>query len=166
LRQRSGRSKVPRTCIGQWLRAALLCQQELAGKLSLKINGGTKAGWNNDDEPAVIEAAAELLFPRYFGASYDVRAVTAFAAEIRDGTAGSSRPLPQLEVEAVIRSALGESDVITNDITLNEKVRIYLIALVGTTTRLGIDTAAVARVIVEAEQMAFERGWNPPLADG
>jgi hypothetical protein len=120
--RRSDRPVLPRTCVGQWLRAALLRQQELADKLSLRINGGSLTGWNNDDEPAVIEA--------------------------------------------VIRSALGESDMITNDIKLNEKVRIYLIALVGTTTRLGIDAAALARVIVEAEQMAFERGWNPPLADG
>jgi hypothetical protein len=75
------------------MRAGLLRQSALRDQLLSKLNGGDMAGWN-EDEPAVVEAAAELLLHQFFGASYDVRAVTAFAADLHEATAARPRPLP------------------------------------------------------------------------
>lgn len=86
--------------MGQWLRAVLLGQTELRDRLRPRLNGGDK-GWN-DDEPAVAEAACELAVGRFFGSSYDVRAVTAFVAELREAT-GNDPAYDQLKTEAVIR---------------------------------------------------------------
>jgi hypothetical protein len=113
----------------------------------------------------VVEAAAELLLHQFFGASYDVRAVTAFAADLHEATAARPRPLPQLKTEAVIRSTLGESDVVTSDIKSTEKFRIRMAAMALITGKRQTDEADLDPILVEAERIAFERGWNPPLAD-
>jgi len=31
--------------------------------------------------------------------------------------------------------------------------------------RAGLDQAALARLVIDAEDTAFARGWHPPLAD-
>lgn len=50
---------LPRTLVGQWLLAAVLEQRDLRDRLVKSLNGG-QGGWNND-EPAVIAAACQLL---------------------------------------------------------------------------------------------------------
>ncbi|HEY1919863.1 MAG TPA: hypothetical protein VGH27_30190 [Streptosporangiaceae bacterium] len=155
---------LPRTCVGQWLRAVLLRQQERGNALRLKLNGGHSTGWN-EDEPAVAQAASELLLRQFFGSEYDVRAVTQFAGQLREATAGDNA-ISQLKAEAVIRSDLGESDVATSDIKRGEEFRIRMAAMALVTRRLETDAATLDPVLVDAERLAFERGWHPPLADG
>jgi len=151
-----------RTYIGQWLRAVLLRQTELRDRLHPKLNGGDK-GWN-DDEPAVVQAACELAVARFFGTSYDVRAITAFVAELREATANDPA-YDQLKTEAVIRSALGEQDVDTAGITAGQKFSIRLMVLTLAFGKLGLSEANVDHLITDAEKIAVERGFDPPLVD-
>jgi hypothetical protein len=149
----------PSTYMGRWLRAALLNQVELRNRLNTTLNNG-KPGWNSD-EPAIMEAALELAAREYFGDDYDVRAITEFVTRLR-ARIRSVQPQPRLETEAVIRSALGEADVITSDIHPQKKLSIQLRVLALITVLLGWDEPKVDRVIVAAETKAIERGWNPP----
>lgn len=138
-------------------------QPELREQLRSTLNGGKNTGWN-DDEPAVLEAACELALRRFFPQDYDIRAITAFVSELRVAT-GHDPALEQLKTEAIIRSALGETDVVTGDLTSGQKfqVRIPLITMV--TRKLGLDEAAIDQLIADSERAAFARGWHPPLAD-
>jgi hypothetical protein len=148
--------------MGRWLRANLLDQRELRDQLNSTLNGG-KEGWN-DDEPAVVEVACQLAVRRFFPADYDVRDVTAFVSELRLAT-GYDASLQQLKIEAVIRSALGETDVVTYDITPGQKYHMRIAVIAMVTQKLGFDEAGVDEMITEAERIAFERGWHPPLAE-
>lgn len=148
--------------MGQWLRAVLLGQTELRDRLRPRLNGGDK-GWN-DDEPAVAEAACELAVGRFFGSSYDVRAVTAFVAELREAT-GNDPAYDQLKTEAVIRLALGGQDLDTAGITAVQKFSTRLMVLTVAFAKLGLGEAEVDQLIADAEKIAFARGFDPPLAD-
>jgi hypothetical protein len=163
-RSRSVSRGGPRTCVGQWLRAVLLRQLELRDRLRPKLNGGKK-GWN-DDEPAVVEAACESAVARFFGANYDARDVTAFAALLGEAAGDDPNPMfDQLKTEAVIRLALGEPDVDTQGITPGQKFGVRVNVLAGVVGKLGLGEADVDQLITDAEKVAVRRGWNPPLAD-
>ena len=153
----------PRTNVGQWLRATLLRQTELRDRLKNKLNGGKVKGWN-DDEPAVVQAACELAVGRFFGTTYDVRAVTTFAAELYEAAAHDPR-YDQLKTEAVIRSALGEQDIDTAGITPGQKYLIRGMVVTFVYGKLRLGEAELDRLITDAEKIAVKRGWNPPLAD-
>lgn len=161
-RSRSVSRDGPRTYMGQWLRALLLRQTELRERLQPKLNGGRETGWN-DDEPAVAEAACELAVGRFFGTSYDVRAITAFVALLREAT-GNDPKYDQLKTEAVIRLALGDRDVDTTGITAGQKYLIRLAVLTLAYGKLRLSEAEVDELVTDAEKIAVERGWNPPLA--
>jgi hypothetical protein len=161
-RSRSVSRGGPRTYVGQWLRATLLRQTELRDRLRPKLNGGRQTGWN-DDEPAVVEAACERAVGRFFGSDYDVRAITAFAAELREANANDPTN-DQLKTEAVIRLALGEQNVDTQGITPGQKFLIRLAVLAGVVGHLKLSEADVDQLITDAEKVAVERGWDPPLA--
>ena len=92
-----------------------------------------------------------------------MRAVTSFVSRMRSRI-HSAEPPEQLAAEAIIRSALGDADVVTGDITGAQKFSMHIPVLGEVRIRLGWDEATVDRVIAEAERVAFERGWNPPLA--
>lgn len=152
----------PRTVVGRWLLANLLHQQELQQKLSPMLNGG-KAGWNND-EPAVVEVACQLTVGQYFRRDVDIREITAFAAEMRSKIY-SVKPPGQLETEALIRLALGDPDVVIDNI-----VPLDIFTIQGTVTgqavnKLGLTETDIRELVMKSERLAFERGWNPPLAE-
>ena len=156
---RPGPPTKPRTYVGLWLRAGLLGENELRRELTGKLNGG-KDGWNYD-EPAVVDAACEIVVRRFFPSDVDVREIAAIASDMRQ----KSKSLPgQLKVEAVIRAALGEADVVIDDIKPPELLHIrgavvaYLFIILG--AKFSVD-----ELIIEAENIAFERGWKPPLAN-
>lgn len=112
----------------------------------------------------MLEAACERAVGRFFGSDYDVREVTAFAALLREANANDPT-YDQLKMEAVIRLGLGEPDVDTQGITAGQKFLIRLVVLGGVVGKLGLSEADVDQLITEAEKIAVERGWNPPLAD-
>jgi hypothetical protein len=64
----AGSSALPRTLVGRWLRAAMLDQPEERDRLVRTLNGWSATGWN-DDEPAVVQVAFELMLPRYYASS-------------------------------------------------------------------------------------------------
>jgi hypothetical protein len=151
----------PSTVVGRWLRAALLDQRELRRQLTTTLNYG-KPGWN-DDEPAVVEALCEIAVREYFGSDYEEQAITSFVSQMRSRI-HSVEPPEQLATEAVIRSSLGEADVFADDIKSGRKYVIQISVLGQARIWLGWDEATVDQRIVEAERVAFERGWKPPLA--
>ena len=90
----------PDTCVGQWLRALLLQDNDLHTKLRTHLNGG-KPGWNHD-EPAVVQAVCELAVHRFFGEAADRRAVKEFVSEMRSRIErGGTTPPEQESVEAL-----------------------------------------------------------------
>jgi hypothetical protein len=145
----------PRTNVGQWLRATLLRQHELRDSLKDKLSGCKVKGWN-DDERAVVQAACELAVGRFFGTSYDVRAVTTFAAELHEATAHDPR-YDQLKTEAVVRSALGEQDVDTEGITAGQKYLIRGAVVTLVYGKLRLSEAELDRLITDAEKVAVKR---------
>jgi len=152
-----------RTVVGLWLRATLMRESEVRRQLTRELNGG-KRGWNYD-EPAVVEAACELMVRRFFGTSYDVREITAAVSFLRTADQAKDKtPHGQLEMEAVIRSALGETDVDISGIIPPVLMEIRGAAAAYCSFKLALPESDIVQMIAEAERMAFERGWNPPLA--
>jgi hypothetical protein len=152
-----------RTVAGLWLRALLAWDTEARRALAGRLNGGQQ-GWNYD-EPAVMEAACELAVRRFFGSGYDVREITAAVSWMRSANQDRGRTSHgQLEMEAVIRSALGEPDVDISGIIPPVLMEIRIAALGYAILKLGLSQPDIAKLIVEAENVAFKQGWNPPLS--
>jgi hypothetical protein len=151
----------PRTCVGLWLRAALLDQRELRDQLRATLNGG-KAGWNYD-EPAVVEAVCLVALRRLFPAGLDAHAISAFVSDLRSRI-HSTPPPGQLETEALIRAALGDPDVIIRHIPYAEVFQAHTAVIGAACVRFGLNEAAIDQMINEGERIAFAHGWQPPLA--
>ncbi|MBO0786230.1 MAG: hypothetical protein J2P33_09150 [Actinobacteria bacterium] len=132
-------------------------------QLRSTLNGGKKTGWN-DDEPAVIEAACEVAVRLFFPEDYDVRTITAFVSELRTPT-DNDPSLDQLKAGAIIRFALGEADVVTDDIAPLQKLHIRISVITLLTFKLDLDESAIDKLIIDSERIAFDRGWHPPLAN-
>ena len=157
------RSPMPSTVIGLWLRAFLLRDAQTRRALTAKLNGG-KRGWSHD-EAGVVPAASELAVRLFFGAHYDIRAVTEAVSFMRDADlAGGTTPHGQLEMEAVIRSVLGEADVDTSGINPQVAFEIQGAITAYTVFKLNVPEPEVLRLICQAEQIASDRGWKPPRA--
>jgi hypothetical protein len=153
----------PRTVVGLWLRAMLMRDVEVRRQLTRELNGGKK-GWNYD-EPAVVQAICELMVRRFFGTNYDVREITAAVSFMRAADQAQNKtPHGQLEMEAVIRSALGETDVDISGIIPPVLMEIRGAATAYCSFKLALREPDVIQMIAEAERIAFERGWNPSLA--
>jgi len=148
--------------VGRWLQAAMLDQRELRDSLIVTLNGG-RAGWN-DDEPAVVEAACELMLREYFGpAGPDAAALQRLSVEVRDGYAADKLPVSQEDAEAVIRVALGKAEGVGGTVHRGHAYRIRAMVATILAARLGMQDVAVDAVLREAERVTFERGWHPPL---
>lgn len=150
----------PVTVIGQYMLAIILDDAERAKLLFDQMNG--PAG---GPESAFWLAAAELVARRYFGADYDVRAVTELAAEARELAVTSNlKVFSLLEIEAVYRSALGEDNVDLSGIKLVnlDKMRNSMIVLV--ILKQAWPESEIRDLVIQAEQITHDRGWHPPLA--
>ena len=156
-------SSRPRTYVGLWLRASLRGESETYRRLSRSLNGG-RNGWN-DDEPAVVEAACELAVQQFFGSERDDQMIADFVSGMRARIARSKLPPGQAEVEAVVKSALGGTNVDVAHIKRSELLNIRTAVLVNISDGLSLDGQAVDVLIVSAEERAGSRGWSPPLCD-
>jgi hypothetical protein len=126
------------------------------------LNNGKSTGWN-DDEPAVVGLVFELTVRRLFPESVDVREITAFVRDLRSRV-HTTAPPDQLESEALIRDALGES----LDISGMRPLKIFTTRaaiLAGAVLKIPLRESDVRQLILEGERIAFEQGWNPPLAE-
>lgn len=158
-----GTAALPRTFVGRWLRAAMLDQRDERDRLVATLNRGV-AGWN-DDEPAVVEAAAELVLRRYFGPGQpDPELARSLAYAVTAGLGQIRRPLDERHADAVIHSALGEPSPVFDALKPGDKHVLKGTATSIAAVMMDLDEAAVDELLREAERVAFERGWHPPLA--
>jgi len=156
-----GGGRIPATLVGTWL-AALLCDdRDERDRLAPRING-PRPGLA--DDMAVVEAASEIALRRYYGVDYDVRDVTPLAELVRDSETGS-RPLSLMQIEAVIRAALGERDVDLRAVNAAAKFKVQVIATLGASQWLSLEEDATRALVAEAETVARNNGWNPQPAD-
>lgn len=156
-----GGSRTPATLVGTWLAAALLGDRGERDRLAPRING-PRPGLA--DDMAVVEAASEIALCRYYGADYDVRHVTPLAGLVRDSWEGRL-PLSLMQIEAVIRAALGEHDVDLRGVDAAAKFRVQVIATLGASRWLALDEDATRALVAEAETLAVNDGWNPQASD-
>jgi predicted component of type VI protein secretion system len=155
----SGRS--PATLVGTWLAASLRDDRDERDRLAPRMNGPRP---DLADDMAVVEAASEIALRRYFGEDYDVRHVTAFAELVRDSWAGRL-PLSLLQIEAVIRRALGEHAVDLRGVDAAAKFRVQVLATFGASQWLSLDEEGTRALVAEAETQAINGGWKPRRAD-
>jgi hypothetical protein len=140
-----------------------LRQDELREQLVGRLNGGQR-GWNRD-EAGVMLAACVLAVNFYFGPGYDVRSITELVSHIRETVmAGGGTMRGQLEMEAVIREALGESDIDMSGISGGVAFEVQGIVTAVIASKSGLSESRIDELLIEAERMAFARGLNPPLA--
>lgn len=76
---------------GLWVRAVLLDDRRAYRSLPSRMNNGQKGC--NDDEPAVLQAACELVMRRFFGPDHSGSDITRFIAEVRTRVARTKPPL-------------------------------------------------------------------------
>jgi hypothetical protein len=69
-----------------------------------------------------------------------------------------------LKAKAIIRSALGNKEVDTKGITSGQKYLIHVLVAAFASAKLRLVEADIDQIIVDAEKIAIERGWRPPLA--
>lgn len=154
-------SPKPRTVVGQWLRATLLGQDELADRLRSALNNG-EPGWNYE-EPFVAGFACEIAVRRLFPGPLDVRAVTAFVDDMRGRIHGTEAPDRKVS-EDLMRGALGDHSVSFAGVSLEELFHCQLMITAAIVLDLGLDEVTIDEIIVGGERSAFDAGRHPPLA--
>ena len=160
----SGTWALPRTCEGQWLRAAMLDRRDERDRLVRTLNSGNAIGCN-DDEPAVAEAAAELVAQRYFGPDEpDPGKVARLTDAMAAGLDEISRPLDRRDADAAIWSALGAPSPGFDALSPGDRHVLRSAVVTVASVVMELDEAAVDGLVREAERVAFERGFHPPLA--
>lgn len=112
------------------------------------------------DANSVTRAAFEVAVRRMWKPGVDVRKIVSFVDDLR---ATFSEEIPALETQILIREALGE-DVSTSDIDLWREIVAKTSALAGIKDVMAWDERTVNAVLVEAEAIAAQRGYNPTLA--
>jgi hypothetical protein len=165
--KRSGGTALPRTYVGRWLRAAVLDRQEERDRLVRSLNGGNAAGWN-DDEPAVVEAAAELVLRQYFGpGEADANEVSWLASVACASMPEVGRNLNDRHAGAVIRSALGQPGTDADaPMSSGERFLLRMAITSLASIRMDLDESRVDELLREAERVAFDRGFHPLLRRG
>jgi hypothetical protein len=100
-----------------------------------------------------------------FGTDYDRRVVAEFAATLSEIPLPPGSVVPSyLEIEAVIRAALGDPYAIVDDISPSVLLKIRDRLILVAWHKQGWSETDVDQLIASAETVAFERGWRPPLA--
>ena len=154
---------LPRTYVGRWLRAAMLDRQDERDRLVRTLNGGSATGWN-DDEPAVVEAAAELVLGCYFGPGEpDPEKAASLAHVVTVALGAIDRTLGEQDADAVIRSAVGGPSAHFDALKPGDRHVLTTLVVGVASAMMDLDEAAVDELLREAERIAFERGWHPPL---
>ena len=145
----------PRTRVGAWLRALLLCDPELMAR----YRRGTE--WSGE-EMTVLQAAFVLQVRRFFGAGHDASAVPAFMSSLASLVKEKGQRLDLARTEGLIRSALGESAPDSDDILPGQRHQLAAVVAGFVAHELQMTPHAIWLLVIRSEQMAFEQGWNPP----
>jgi hypothetical protein len=143
----------------------MLDRQEERDRLVRTLNGGNAVGWN-DDEPAVVEAAAELVLRQYFGPGEpEASEVNWLASAACVSMAEVGRTLSDRHAEALIRSALGQPGTGAGA-PMSPGERFLLRGTITSlaSIRMELDESTVDEMLRQAERVAFDRGFHPLLA--
>jgi hypothetical protein len=137
-------------------------QNERGNELRTTLNQG-KPGWN-DDEPAVVETAFNMIIHNLFDSGYDARHIREFVEKIQT-VMGGEPPVDQPKAEALIGRVFGRTDVHEGEINAGERFLLQGLIASCAVYMMGIDDeATVNEIISESERITFERGWKPSLA--
>jgi hypothetical protein len=140
--------------MGQFLRATMLRWEDERVRLSAEVKRTGSVGAN-----ALICAAFEVAVRRWFTRGLDLREISGFAADMRRAFGPE---VPMLEVDALIRGELGD-EVSTDDIDIRQEIGAKVLTLCSVADLLDRDEAAVNAILIEAEAIAKERGFQPTL---
>ncbi len=155
----------PKTVAGQWLLAGILVKRDLRDQLAKSLNGGER-GWN-DDEPAVVESTCQITSRKLFPGGADGEEVAAFVTKMRSlilARNPDANPAGQDEAEAAIHVGLGHPGIDLSRFRKSAMLHARGAVIAGACSKLGMSDEVIAQMIVDGEQLAFERGWHPPLA--
>jgi hypothetical protein len=152
---RTGNAVEPRTLVGRQLRAAVLRRADERERLYRELE---KTG--SVDADSVTRAAFDVAVRRRFRRGVDLRDVSAFVANMR---AAFGEDFPVLETEAMIRHGLGE-DVPVNDIAVSMEIAAKLRTIGSACDSLNLGETEVSAMLVEAEDVARQRGFHPTPA--
>jgi hypothetical protein len=158
---KSDSSLGPRTIVGRWLLATILGHEDQRDQLVTRLNED-ESKWKKYDEPAVVEVACWLAVRRLLPTNADETQISALARSMRSKNRSNSVP-GQHVMEIIIRAALGHQDVSFDGIGSNILFVTQGFAVGYAYFKLGMERDEIARLITEAEQVAFKQGWNPPL---
>jgi len=144
--------------VGRWLAAILRDDIGLRDQMARYVptdDAGLPA-----DENAVVAELCSLAAGRYFGFGYDVGTVTEFARWMRGLWVGRY-PLGVIQIEGVIRAALGETEVDLSGIERPAVTKAQVVTASHISRIMKWDLSTVEQLVREAETGAARRGWNP-----
>ncbi len=141
----------------------MLDQREERERLVATLNQGRAGGWN-DDEPAVVEAAANLILHRYYGSGDpDPEALGELVEIVSQALLADNRPSDVPKAEAVIRSDLGNDTDDGGEVARVDRFRLRAVVVGLASAKLELGEAEVNSVLRESEWAAFEHGFKPTL---
>lgn len=157
-------SAVPQTIVGQWLLAAVVGRSDDRDRLLARLNGGaSKKRWQKYDEPATVEVACQLAVRRLLPRDVSDAQISGLAADMQSKSS-TTRVFDSGAVEMVIRAALGQNVPIT-DLDENTSFLLQMLAVGYAYFKLSMSDQAITDLIVDAEHLARNQGWCPPLAN-
>jgi hypothetical protein len=155
---------LPHTYVGLWLRALMLDQRERRDNLVSTLNNGEAIGWN-DDEPGVVVACCELGLRHCWPDAPTQAEVEALCKLCEAAFAQSSaKPVSAVSIEAVIRAALNGNDDRAPGVSRGDSLRICTVLAGVLSAQANFSELQVDNLIKDAERIAFDRRWHPPLA--
>jgi hypothetical protein len=116
--------------------------------------------WNLDEMP-VVQAAFVLQLRRFFGARHDASAVSVFMSSLSSLAKERGKRLDLVRAEAMVRSALGETDRDFDDILPGQWLKLACVVAAFVSHELDMSPRAIDLLVIRSEQMALEQGWNP-----
>jgi hypothetical protein len=114
------------------------------------------------DDIEVVRAASEIAVRRVFSPQDDVRKISRFVADLRERF--GSRSPGALEIEALIRAGLGETNLEVEDISILTVLAASTLVASLIAYQLGLTDLQVDELVAAAESSAAERGWQPTRA--
>jgi len=140
----------------------MLDRRQERDRLLATLNGGSAAGWN-DDEPAVVQAAFELVLKRHFDEYPDEVKLSELLELVSATLIADSRTSDAPEAGDLIRSALGGDSEPEATLPRLERFRLQAVVVGLASMKMQLGETEVDAVLRESERVAFERGFHPPL---
>ena len=156
----------PKTVAGQWLLAGILVKRDLRDQLAKSLNGGESAA-GTTTSPRWSRQPARSLPASSSPEAPTARKLAAFVTKMRSlilARNPDANPAGQDEAEAAIHVGLGHPGIDLSRFRKSAMLHARGAVIAGVCSKLGMSDEVIAQMIVDGEQLAFERGWHPPLA--